>query len=57
LRLTLEIKDLSHYLEGILFIDNLYPQLRYPTGDKISKNDANKSFKIAKNIVQTIAKS
>ncbi|MDI6731572.1 MAG: HEPN domain-containing protein [Candidatus Margulisbacteria bacterium] len=43
-----EIQKLENFLDDILFIDNLYPQLRYPTGDKVAKEDAEKSLKIAK---------
>lgn len=48
-------KTISSLLDDILFVDNLYPQLRYPTGEKISKHEAEKSFTIAKETFKTIS--
>ena len=35
-------------LRQIIFVDNLYPQLRYPSGDKISKEQAEEALNAAK---------
>lgn len=54
LRLVCEVEDLGHLLEDVSFIDDLYPQLRYPTGDEMSKEEAQKSLEIAKKIFELI---
>ncbi|OGC04669.1 hypothetical protein A2276_01670 [candidate division WOR-1 bacterium RIFOXYA12_FULL_43_27] len=48
-------KNLNDPLEELSFLQDLYPQLRYPTGDKISKEEAEKSLQIAKKIFKLIA--
>ena len=53
-RLVCEIKKQENFLDGILFVDNLYPQLRYPTGDKISKADAEKSLETASEVFKAL---
>lgn len=56
LHLVCKVKDMSNLLEDVSFIDDLYPQLRYPTGDEMSKEEAQKSLEIAKKIFELIAK-
>lgn len=48
--LVSNVKRMDHFLDDVLYIDDLYPQLRYPTGDKVSKEEAEKSLAIAKKI-------
>lgn len=56
LRFVCEVTDLSNLLDDISFIDDLYPQLRYPTGDEMFKEEAQKSLEIAKKIFKLITK-
>lgn len=37
--------------EEISFLNSLYPRLRYPTGELVAREDAEKCLKIAKKIV------
>jgi HEPN domain-containing protein len=55
LKLACEIQKLEYLLEDILFVDNLSPQLRYPTGEKVTKNDAEKSLQIAEKVFREIS--
>ena len=48
------LQDLKDLLDNVLFVDNLYPQLRYPTGEKVSKKDAQKSLAIAQGIFKQL---
>src|SRR3989339_1856272 len=43
LKTVCDTQNLENLLEDVLYIDNLYPQLRYPTGETISKEEAEKS--------------
>ncbi|MFH1825663.1 MAG: HEPN domain-containing protein [bacterium] len=54
--LVCQVKDIKQLLEEILVIDNLYPQLRYPTGEKISKSEAEKCLKIADKVFAILIK-
>lgn len=48
------IKNLEKFLKDISFIDDLYPRLRYPTGEETTKAEAEKSLKIAKKITSLL---
>lgn len=56
-KLVNEIKNIEPLLEEISFIDDLYPQLRYPTGEKVSKEEAEKALQIAQKIFKLITES
>jgi len=53
-KMAAEIKKTGILLEDVLFVDNLFPLLRYPTGEKISKEDAIESVKIAEKILKIL---
>lgn len=48
-RLVSQLKK-TDIFEDIYYIDDLYPLLRYPTGEKITNDEAKKSLKIAEKI-------
>lgn len=54
LNIVCTIQNFANLLEDVLYLDNLYPQLRYPTGEKVSQEEAEKSLKIAKTVFQTL---
>lgn len=47
-------KKLDFLLDDILYIDDLYPQLRYPTGENITKEEAEKSLVIAEKVFKEL---
>jgi HEPN domain-containing protein len=48
------IQHSENLLEDVLYLDNLYPQLRYPTGEKVSEEEARKSLSIATTVFRTL---
>lgn len=56
LRLLGNVLSIESYFEEISFIDDLYPQLRYPTGEEITKEEAAKSFEAAEKIFKALVK-
>ena len=48
------LQNFKGLLEDILYLDNLYPQLRYPTGEKVSEEEAEKSLSITKTVFQAL---
>lgn len=54
-KLVCELQKIDYVLDDLIFIGTLYPQLRYPTGDKITKEDAEKSLVIAENMFKKLA--
>ena len=50
-KLACKISSINELLENILFVDNFYPQLRYPTGENITREEAQKALKIAENLL------
>jgi len=53
-RLVAKAAKIEDKFEDILFVDDLYPQLRYPTGEQITREEAEKSLTIAKNIFKIL---
>lgn len=54
-RLVCKVKQINKdLLDGILYIDNLYPQLRYPTGEEVIKDDAQYSLTVAQKIFKVL---
>ena len=50
-RLVDRQKAVENILDDVLYLDNLYPQLRYPTGEKITLEEAQKCLVAADKIV------
>ena len=45
-----EFLPLKEYEDDLSFVNSLYPRLRYPTGETVSRDDAEKCLKVAKDI-------
>lgn len=54
LKTICDIQNFENLLEDVLSLDNLYPQLRYPTGETVSQEEAKKSLKVAKKVFQAL---
>jgi HEPN domain-containing protein len=50
-----QLKKIEVFLEDVLLLDNLYPQLRYPTGEQVTQDEARKCLDAAEKIVGEIA--
>ncbi|MBI5700267.1 HEPN domain-containing protein [Candidatus Saganbacteria bacterium] len=48
------IKKLSLQFDDITYIDDFYPQLRYPTGENITKEEAEKSLIIVEKVFKEL---
>jgi HEPN domain-containing protein len=53
-RLVCRTEKLDDLFEDVSFIDDLYPQLRYPTGEQVTRDEAKKSLAIAEKIFNVI---
>ncbi|MBI5399401.1 HEPN domain-containing protein [Candidatus Saganbacteria bacterium] len=51
---VVSIKGTKDIFEDIYFLDDLLPQLIYPTGEKVTSEEAHKSLIIAEKICQLI---
>lgn len=54
-RLVSKIIKIESLFEDISFLDDLYPQLRYPTGEQISREEAEKAVLIAEKILTLLS--
>lgn len=48
------VDEKEELYKDILFVNALYPLLRYPTGDKVTKEQAEKGIKAAQKVFQEI---
>lgn len=55
-RFVSNLGKLALQFDDITYIDDLYPQLRYPTGENITKEEAEKSLIIAEKAFKELAK-
>lgn len=55
LRIVLEVKNFKNIFDDILFLDDLYPQLRYPTGEEITREEAQKALSTAEKIFKLLS--
>ena len=53
-RLIVKPAKIDDKFEEISFIDDLYPQLRYPTGEQITREEAERSLVIAESIFKLL---
>ncbi|MFA4858447.1 MAG: HEPN domain-containing protein [Candidatus Margulisiibacteriota bacterium] len=49
-----QFRKIESLLDDVLFLDNLYPQLRYPTGEQVTQGEARKCLAAAEKIVKEI---
>lgn len=54
-QLRKHVDILQDYIYEIQELDQYYPRLRYPTGDKFTKEEAKRSFEIASKIYTLIS--
>ena len=50
---VIEILPVREHEEDISFLNSLYPKLRYPTGEYVERDEAEKALSIARRIVKT----
>ncbi|OGB87821.1 hypothetical protein A3H38_03760 [candidate division WOR-1 bacterium RIFCSPLOWO2_02_FULL_46_20] len=56
-RLVSKISKIEDLFDDISYIDDLSPQLRYPTGEQITREEAEKSLALAEKIFKLFNKS